>query len=110
MTTVMVWHERTDADAGARAFRQVIADASRMRSAVAPSALMFVGATCWPHCVRTVSVARRRDACGRWTAAGTLRTPSAAEAATRRARRSQHAAWLDEDDSPSVGRPVRVGR
>ena len=27
MTTVMVWHERTDADAGARAFRNVIADA-----------------------------------------------------------------------------------
>jgi DNA-binding transcriptional LysR family regulator len=26
MTTVMVWHERTDADAGARAFRHVIAD------------------------------------------------------------------------------------
>jgi DNA-binding transcriptional LysR family regulator len=27
MTTVMIWHERTDADPGARAFRSVVADA-----------------------------------------------------------------------------------
>jgi len=27
MTTVMVWHERTDADPGARLFRDVVVDA-----------------------------------------------------------------------------------
>jgi DNA-binding transcriptional LysR family regulator len=29
LTTVMVWHERTDADPGARFFRDVVADAVR---------------------------------------------------------------------------------
>jgi DNA-binding transcriptional LysR family regulator len=29
LTTVMVWHERTDADAGARCFRQLVAEAVR---------------------------------------------------------------------------------
>jgi len=29
LTTVMMWHERTDADAGAKFFRQIVADAAR---------------------------------------------------------------------------------
>jgi hypothetical protein len=33
MTTVMMWHDRTDSDPGARAFRDIVADAVAVRPA-----------------------------------------------------------------------------